>query len=208
MIDVLSGLRPNPSRIANNRRGASDVAIVAVPLARLIAECLLNSPPPALLQSNPRSVAAKLADRSSCKLTAATAGGSAASGSAAGDSGSAAATGGDSGSAAAATQRAAPKRCDGGGPAGGFPRRGGGVCLGAFGDGGATEGTGPFRIDTGAIESTGPFGDRRDGIGRGRIGSVSVTVISEAFRFMMGRGAFFSSMMGWGAFLFSLDLKT
>ena len=35
-----------------------------------------------------------------------------------------------------------------------------------------------------------------------------MTVISEAFRFMMGRGAFFSSMMGWGAFLFSLDLKT
>ena len=33
-----------------------------------------------------------------------------------------------------------------------------------------------------------------------------MTVISEAFRFMMGRGAFFSRM-GWGAF-FSLDLKT
>ena len=198
MIDVLSGLRPNPSRIANNRRGAS-VAIASPNVSSTV-------PPPALFQSNPRSVAAKLADRSSCELASATAGGSAASGSAAGDSGSAAATGGDSGSAAAATQRAAPKRCGGGGPAGGFPRRGGGVCLGAFGDGGATEGTGLFGIDTGAIESTGPFCDRGDGIGRGRIGSVSVTVISEAFRFMMGRGAFFSRM-GWGAF-FSLDLKT
>ena len=76
-------------------------------------------------------------------------------------------------------QRAAFKRCTGGGPAGSFPCRGG--SLGAFGDDGATEGTGPFG-DHGATEGT----------GRGKIGSVSVTVISsEAFRFM-GRGAFFS----------------
>ena len=53
---MLSGLKPDPSRIANNCRGGSDMAIVGVPLARLIAECLLNSPPPALLQSNPRSL--------------------------------------------------------------------------------------------------------------------------------------------------------
>ena len=144
-------------------------------------------PPPALLQSNPRSVAAKLADRSSCELAAATAGGSAAGGSAAGGSAAGGSAAGNSGSAAATMQRAAFTRCTGGGPAGSFPCRGG--SLGAFGDDGATEGTGPFG-DHGATEGT----------GRGKIGSVSVTVISsEAFRFM-GRGAFFSSMTGWGAF--------